>query len=123
MKEQRIQLSERLLEFCVSIVKLARVLRKEAIENHLGRQVLRSATSAGANYQEACCGESRADFIHKLQIALKELNETLFWLRLIEKSQVNISPRMIAVIQENKELCAILARSVVTAKTRSPTKL
>jgi four helix bundle protein len=83
---------------------------------------VRSATSAGANYEEACSGESRADFIHKLQIGLKELNETLYWLRLIEKSQINTNPVIRSMIEENKELCAIFARSVLTAKTRSPSE-
>jgi hypothetical protein len=54
---------------------------------------------------------------------LKELNETLYWLKLIDKSQINSSPELGILIQENKELCAIVARSVLTAKNRSRTKL
>jgi 23S rRNA-intervening sequence protein len=73
-------------------------------------------------YEEACSGESRADFIHKLQIALKELNETLYWLKLIKKAQLTSNLEAKALIQENKELCAIVAKSVVTAKNRSRTK-
>jgi len=90
----------------------------------LARQIVRSATSSGANYEEDCSGESRADFIHKLQIALKELNETLYWSKLIEKScEVNATQGLTALIQENKELCAILARSVVTAKNPSRSQI
>ena len=121
MQEERKKLSERLLNFSASVIKLARILRKGPVDNHLARQIVRSATSAGANYEEACSGESRADFIHKLQIALKELNETLYWLRLIDKAQINSSPEIRALAQENKELCAIVARSVLTAKNRSRT--
>ncbi len=123
MHEERIKLSDRLLNFSAAVIKLAKALRKGPVDNHIARQIVRSATSAGANYEEACSGESRADFIHKLQIALKELNETLYWLRLIEKAQLNSNPETKTLIQENKELCAIVAKSVVTAKNRSQTKL
>jgi four helix bundle protein len=124
VQEERIKLSDRLLNFSSSVIKLARVLRKGPVDNHLARQIVRSATSSGANYEEACSGESRADFIHKLQIALKELNETLYWLKLIEKScEINATQGLKALIQENKELCAILARSVVTAKNRSRSQI
>ena len=123
MQEERRKLSERLLNFGASVIKLTRSLRKGPVDNHVARQLLRSATSAGANYEEACSGESRADFIHKLQIALKELNETLYWLKLIDRSQINSSSEIATMIQENKELCAIVARSVLTAKNRSRTKL
>jgi four helix bundle protein len=88
MEEQRAKISERLLSFAVMVIILIRGFRKTPVDTHLARQVLRSDTSAGANYEEACSGESRADFTHKLQISLKELNETLFWLRLIERSQL-----------------------------------
>ena len=124
MREERIKLSDRLLNFSASVIKLARSLRKGPVDNHLARQIVRSATSAGANYEEACSGESRADFIHKLQISLKELNETLYWLKLIGKScQITASQDLRPLIQENKELCAILARSVVTAKNRSRSQI
>jgi four helix bundle protein len=121
MHEQRIKLSERLLNFAASIIKFVRSLRKDQINNHLVRQLVRSATSAGANYEEACSAESLADFVHKLQITLKELNETLYWLKLIDKFQVNAGIK--SIIQENKELCAIVARSVLTAKNRARTKI
>lgn len=124
MQEERIKLSERLLNFSAGVIRLARALRRGPVDNHLARQIVRSATSAGANYEEACSGESRADFIHKLQIALKELNETLYWLRLIDKSsQIKSNEELKALTKENKELCAILARSVLTAKNRAHNKL
>ncbi len=123
MQEERKKLSDRLLNFSARVIKLARVLRKGPVDNHLARQLVRSATSAGANYEEACSGESRADFIHKLQISLKELNGTLYWLKLIDKAEINSSLELRALTQEDKELGAILARSVLTAKTRSRTKL
>ena len=71
MQKERIRLSERLLNFGADIITMARTLRSDAMEYHLAKQIVRSATSAGANYQEACAAESRADFVHKLQISLK----------------------------------------------------
>jgi four helix bundle protein len=97
-----------------------KLVRKIHVEYYLSKQILRSATSAGANYEEACNGESRADFVHKLQITLKELSETVYWLKLFEKVYLTNSNQELArLIQENKELCAIIARSVLTAKKLS----
>ena len=84
MQNEKPDLSERFLEFGAIIVKLALRLNKNAVERHIGLQLLRSATSSGANYQEACAAESRADFVHKMQIVLKELRESLYWLKLIK---------------------------------------
>ncbi len=75
-------LSERLLDFAVRIIKLVNALPKTVIGKHIGGQVIRSGTSPGANYEEACGAESRSDFTHKLSIVLKELKESRFWLRL-----------------------------------------
>jgi four helix bundle protein len=80
------RLIERLLEFRASAVNLALKLGRTAVERHIALQLVWAATSSGANYEEACAGESRADFIHKMQIVLKELRESLYRLRLIEKA-------------------------------------
>ncbi len=75
-------------------------------------------TSSGANYEEACGAESRRDFIHKLQITLKELKESFYWLRLIRKAALfsEKSPLLSSLLEENKELINIIAKSVITAK-------
>lgn len=86
MQNKNNDISERLLNFAGEIIKLIVQLNKNAIGRQISNQLLRSATSGGANYEEACGAESRADFTHKLQIVLKELRETIFWLRLIKKS-------------------------------------
>ena len=120
MNQERSDLSKRFLGFAAMVIRMVRSLRKDAIDFHIAKQVIRSATSAGANYQEACAAESRADFIHKLQISLKELNETLYWLHLMELISDSSSIRNLPVaIQENKELGAIIGKSIVTAKTSS----
>jgi len=79
MKRDGREISECPLDFASGIIKLVNGLKKTDIERHIGLQLARSATSAGANYEEACGAESRADFIHKLQIVLKELRESLYW--------------------------------------------
>ena len=114
MKENN--LSERLLNFAAEVIKLAVKLNKTAVGPHIAGQLTRASTSAGANYEEACGAESRADFIHKLQIVLKELRESLYWLRLIRKTSLISGPALEKLIQEGKELTNIIAKSIVTAK-------
>jgi four helix bundle protein len=77
MGSEREQLSERFLGFGASIIKLVVGLNRTSIGQHIGMQLVRSATSAGANYEEACGAESRADFIHKMQLVLKESRESI----------------------------------------------
>jgi four helix bundle protein len=79
---------------------------------------MRSATSAGANFEEARGAESRPDFTHKLQLVLKELRESLYWLRLIIKAEFNL-PKSCGtdeIIEEARQLANIVAKSVITAK-------
>jgi len=85
-QSQADELEERLINFAVRIVKLSSALPKTPAGNHLARQILRSGTSPAPNYGEARGAESTADFIHKLRIVLKELNETSTWLHVIERS-------------------------------------
>ena len=81
---------------------------------------MRSGTSSGANYEEACGAESRLDFIHKLQVVLKELRESLYWLRLIKRTSFisDTEPNLSALLQEAQELANIIAASIVTARKR-----
>ena len=71
-------LSDRFMDFVVGIIKLEKQLCKTYSGRHIYGQLFRSGTSSGANYEEARAGESRADFIHKMQIVLKELRESHF---------------------------------------------
>jgi four helix bundle protein len=70
-------IAERLLELAVNVLQVARTLPRDVAGRHIASQVVRSSTSGGANYEEARGAESRADFIHKLGIAAKELRETI----------------------------------------------
>ncbi len=111
-------LAERFLDFAVVIIKLVNALPKTAVGRHISAQILRSGTSPGSNYEEACGAESRADFIHKLSIVLKELKETRFWLKVIYRSKILTSQRIEPLIKECNELCAVIAKSIVTAKSK-----
>ena len=120
MKNARNDLSERLLNFAAELIKWIVRLNKTAVGRHIAGQLMRSGTSAGANYEEACGAESRADFIYKLQVVLKELRESLYWLRLIKKAGLvpGTDPKLSELLQEAKELSNIIAASIVTAKKK-----
>jgi four helix bundle protein len=85
-QSQADELEERLIDFAVRIVKLSGGLPRNAAGRHIAGQILRSGTSPAPNYGEARGAESAADFVHKLRVVLKELNETSIWLRVIERS-------------------------------------
>jgi len=110
------QLSERLTDFIVKVIKIVDALPKTIAGKHIGGQLVSSGTSCGANYEEGCGAESRSDFIHKMSIVLKELKESRFWLRLIRRTQI-LSPEDIdPAMGECDELCAIIGKSISTAK-------
>jgi len=110
------RLADRYLDLAVSVVRIVSRLPKSDAGSHIGRQLLRSGTSPGANYEEACGAESRADFCHKMGIVLKELKETRFWLRLAARSDLIDHEQSEVLLQEVEELCAITARSIQTAR-------
>ena len=114
-------LSERFLVFVVSIIKLEKQLCKTYSGRHIYGQLFRAGTSAGANYEEARAGESRADFIHKMQIVLKELRESYFWIKLIIAAKLITTEDEVLkfLFNESKELASIIAKSVVTAKSKN----
>ncbi len=111
------ELEERLINFAVRIIKLSANLPKTPTGKHIGGQILRSGTSPAPNYGEARGAESHADFVHKLGIVLKELNETFIWLRMIERSEILKSELLAGIIGENKELCRLFTSSLKTART------
>ena len=112
----------RTFEFAVQVVRLGdRVPRRSAAGTHLFSQVVRAGTSIGANVEEAQAGESRADFVHKYGIALKEARETHHWLRLFKASGILGEKDVGGFVQESDEIRRILGRIIVTTK-RSPEK-
>jgi four helix bundle protein len=116
MEEKQKKISERLLDFGVNVVEITTELNNSLIGKTVANQLLRSGTSAGANYEETYGAESRTDFIHKLQIVLKELRESLYWLKLVRKSEILKKTNLNCMIDETEQLCNIIAQSVITAK-------
>ena len=113
------ELERRLVLFATNIIKLSGQLRHNAESRHIASQILRSGTAAAPNYAEARSAESRPDFIHKLKIAVKKLNETSIWLRIIQESFAVNSDFLSGLIAENQELCRILVASIQTARRNS----
>ncbi len=123
MSDFRTDLGERLLDFAVDVVQLAPRLQRSATGRFMVGQLVRSASSAGANFQEACGAESRADFAHKLQVVLKELRETEYWLKLVMRARLLPADLLLKPLTEADELIRIVVKSVVTAKSRPNSEL
>jgi four helix bundle protein len=104
--------------FALSVVKTIYLLQEKKREYVLTKQLLRSATSVGANIEEANQAESKADFIHKLSIANKEINETQYWLRLLIDSEILDSNKGKELFENSIELTKILTASIKTSKNK-----
>jgi four helix bundle protein len=113
------ELEERLIDFAVRIIRLSGSLPRSVAGKHIGGQIMRSGTSPAPNYGEARGAESHADFVHKLRIVLKEVNETSIWLRTIERSQMLKQGSIAELLRENQELCRIFTSSLKTARSRN----
>ncbi len=111
-------IQERLIDFAVKIIQLIAKLPKSSAGKHIAGQILRSGTSPAPNYAEARSAESPKDFIHKLKIALKELNETTVWLQILTRSQMLQIEECVVIQKECGELCRIISASVKTAHRR-----
>jgi four helix bundle protein len=112
-------LEDRLIEFGVRIIRLAEALPKTRAGIHIAGQIIRSGTSPAPNYGEAQSAESRPDFVHKMQICLKELRETRVWLLIIAKANlVKSASKLDPLIDENNQLISIFVTSVKTARQR-----
>ena len=112
-------LQRRLVSFAVKTIELAGHLPKTSAGRHVSGQILRSGTSPAPNYGEARGAESRADFVHKLRIAVKELNETGIWLLIILEARMAPAARVENLIKEDRELACILGASIRTGRGKA----
>jgi four helix bundle protein len=117
MEERKYDLDERLIEFAVLVINITEILHNTGAGIHIGGQLVRSGTSPALHYGEAQSAESRADFIHKLKVLLKELRESRNAMRIIKKAALtdkmeNVEKGLI----ECNELISIFVKSVETAK-------
>ena len=113
-------IGERTFAFALSVVRLCKECeRRSATSRTLARQLLRAGTSIGANVEEAQAGQSRADFVNKYAIALKEARESHYWLRLLIESGDTPAEPGAALLQEAEELKRIIASIIISAKSKS----
>ena len=112
------KLEERLIDFAVRIIRLSANLPRTLAGKHIAGQILRSGTSPAPNYAEARGAESQADFVHKLRIVLKELNETAVWLQILKRSCLTKTELLASIIEENRQLSRIFTASLKTTRNR-----
>jgi four helix bundle protein len=111
-------LSGRLWQFAARVGKVVDALPDTRLSRHVAGQLIRSGTAAAPNYDEGCAAESRADFVHKLGVALKEQRETCGWLGFIIIAKLLPAKRVALLLDEGKQLTKIIGRSIVTAKSK-----
>ena len=111
-------IQDRLVGFAISIIKLSTRLPKSREGRHVSGQLLRSGTSPAPNYAEARAAESKNDFVHKLRICLKELNETEIWLEIVASCNLMSLEKLSSVMQECTELCRIINASIKTIRKK-----
>ena len=119
-RESQQHIRERSFAYALRAIKLYQFLqsRRNGAGWTLGRQYLRSASSIGANVEEAQSAESRADFIHKLGVAQKEARESLYWLRLLTESGIVPRTRVAPLMRETDEMIAVITAIIVSSKRR-----
>jgi four helix bundle protein len=115
-------LANKTMDFALSIIKLNGKLPKNAVGEVIGRQILRSGTSVGAQYREACRARSRAEFSSKLESSLQELEETGYWLELLDRSETVAASVLEPLQQSTDEIIRIMVSSINTVKRGIPQK-
>lgn len=112
-------LKQRTKKFALEIIKMSEQLSKHRASDIIAKQIIRSATSVGANYRAACCARSKADFISKVGIVQEESDETIYWLELIQSVGLINPENLKDLLKESKELTAIFSAAVRTAKMKN----
>ena len=111
-------LKTRTKDFALRIIRMTQTLPKGGAASVIGNQVLRSGTSVGAQYREACRAKSNRDFISKMEGSLQELDETAYWLELLTEAEIVKPERLTELQKETDELIAIFVTSIKKAKQR-----
>ncbi len=117
------ELKKRTKQFGLRCIKAVEALPNTRTADVLGRQLLRSATSAGANYRAACRGRSKPDFISKIGIAIEEADESLYWLEMIVEAGLLSEKKLAGLMKEADEIVAILTASSQTAQRNLQAKI
>ena len=104
--------------FAIRIIRLSQYLQNEEKEFVLSKQLLRSGTSIGANVRESVHAQSLEDFIHKLNISLKESYETEYWIELLHETEYIDDQQFLSIMSDNKEITATLVKIIKTSKSK-----
>ena len=115
-QNRAVDLADRTKLYARRIIRLVSALPKSVVAQVLGKQVLRSGTSVGANYREASRARSKAEFIAKMGDCLKELGESEYWLDLLSEEKVVSPAKLAPLLEETRELIAISVTSIKTAR-------
>lgn len=118
MSEQAKEIQRRTREFGLRVIRLIRSLPKEVIASTISKQLLRSATSVGANYRAACRARSSAEFRAKLGICEEEADETIYWIELLTDADLVKRERVEPLLQEANELLSIIVASIKTSRRK-----
>jgi four helix bundle protein len=119
MNERKNLIKDRSFQFAIRVTSLYRTLIEARKEYVLSKQLLRSGTSVGANVREAQNAESQADFIHKLAIAQKECDETIYWLELLEATNFISKTEFDTISSEASILLKMIKSAILTTKQKS----
>ena len=115
------ELQERMTALAVRIVKMVDSMPTTVSGLAIARQIIRSGTSPSANYRAACLAKSDKDFVNKMKMVEEELDETCHWLEIIMRSEIMPQARLKSLHQEASELLNIIAKSIITTRTRMNT--
>jgi four helix bundle protein len=111
-----LMMQKRTKTYAIRVVRMFRCLPRSDEARIFGKQVLRSSSSAAANYRAACRAKSRPDFVSKVNTAAEEADETLFWLEMLEEAEIVRPQRLLGLKTEGEEILRILSSSLQTAK-------
>ena len=112
------ELKLRTKQFALRVIRLVEALPRGKTADVLGRQLLRSGTSVGANYRAACRAKSTADFIAKMGIVEEETDESVYWMELLVEAGITKAELLESLMKEGNEIPAITVASIITARKR-----
>lgn len=119
MKNEKVfDLKKRAFIFSLEVINLLKLLEKSYVADTIGKQLLRAATSIGANIVEAQSAPSKKDFANFFNIALKSANETLYWLSLLRHTRLAESEKIDQLVDETQQICKIIAKSLITIRNK-----
>ena|SRR5215213_1389227 len=113
------KLKKRTKQFALRVIRLFKALPRGEEARIIGRQILRSGTSIGANYRAACRARTSKEFASKVRIVVEEADETIYWLELLIEAEIVVKKRLDALYSEGNELVAIFAAALRTMKSRA----